>query len=147
MKVKVLLLANIKGLGNAKSIVSVSRGYAFNYLIPKGLAKIVSEESEEGIVSESKNIEESRMNHARKEKEILESKVLTFNAKAGEGEKLFGSITTAEISEKIKSVFGLEIDKKRIELESSIKKLGNYIIKVKLYKNVEAQVKVIVERE
>lgn len=147
MKVKVLLLTNIKGLGNAKSIVSVSRGYAFNYLIPKGLAKIVSEESEEGIVSESKNIEESRINHAKKEKEILESKVLTFNAKAGEGDKLFGSITTAEISDKIKSVFGIEIDKKRIELESSIKKLGNYIIKVKLYKNVEAQVKVIVERE
>lgn len=147
MKVKVLLLTNIKGLGNAKSIVSVSRGYAFNYLIPKGLVKIVSEESEEGIVSESKNIEESRINHAKKEKEILESKVLTFNAKAGEGDKLFGSITTAEISNKIKSVFGIEIDKKRIELESSIKKLGNYIIKVKLYKNVEAQVKVIVERE
>ncbi len=147
MKVKVLLLANIKGLGNAKSIVSVSRGYAFNYLIPKGLAKVVSEESEEGIVSESKNIEESRINHAKKEKEILESKVLTFNAKAGEGDKLFGSITTSEISDKIKSVFGLEIDKKRIELESSIKKLGNYIIKVKLYKNVEAQVRVIVERE
>lgn len=147
MKVRVLLLSNVKGLGNAKSIVSVSRGYAFNYLIPKGLAKIISDDFEETIVSESKNVEDAKVKRAIREKDTLESKTLIFKAKAGEGDKLFGSITTSEISDKIKSVFGLEIDKKKIELESSIKKLGYYAVKVKLYKDIEALLKVIVEKE
>lgn len=147
MKVKVLLLSNVKGLGNAKSIVSVSKGYALNYLVPKGLAKIVDDDTAETIVDESKNIEERKIAQAKKEKEILESKELIFKANAGENDKLFGSITSQDIEDKIKKVFHLEIDRKKIAIETPIKKLGVYKIPVKLYKDIQAELKVIVEKE
>ena len=147
MKIKVLLLQNVKGLGNAKSIVSVSKGYALNYLIPKGLAKVVDEDTAETIVDESKNVEERRIAQAKKEKEILESKELIFKANAGAGDKLFGSITAQDIEDKIKKAFHIDIDKKKIVLDTPIKKLGVYIIPVKLYKEVQAELKVRVEKE
>lgn len=147
MKIKVLLLQNVKGLGNAKSIVSVSKGYALNYLIPKGLAKVVDEDTAETIVDESKNVEERRIAQAKKEKEILESKELIFKANAGTGDKLFGSITAQDIEDKIKKVFHIDIDKKKIVLDTPIKKLGVYTIPVKLYKEVQAELKVRVEKE
>jgi large subunit ribosomal protein L9 len=147
MKIKVLLLQNVKGLGNAKSIVSVSKGYALNYLIPKGLAKVVDEDTAETIVDESKNVEERRIAQAKKEKEILESKELIFKANAGAGDKLFGSITAQDIEDKIKKVFHIDIDKKKIVLDTPIKKLGVYTIPVKLYKEVQAELKVRVEKE
>ncbi len=147
MKVKVQLLQNIKGLGSAKSIVSVSKGYALNYLIPKGYAKLVDEDTAGSIVDESKSVEEKRIQTAQQEKEILESKELIFKVNAGTKDVLFGSITAQDISEKIKKVFGIEIDRKRIDLESPIKKLGQYRIVVKLYKNIQAELKVRVEKE
>jgi large subunit ribosomal protein L9 len=147
MKIKVLLLQNVKGLGNAKSIVSVSKGYALNYLIPKGLAKVVDEDTAETIVDESKNVEERRIAQAKKEKEILESKELIFKANAGAGDKLFGSITAQDIEDKIKKAFHIDIDKKKIVLDTPIKKLGVYTIPVKLYKEVQAELKVRVEKE
>jgi len=147
MKIKVLLLQNVKGLGNAKSIVSVSKGYALNYLIPKGLAKVVDEDTAETIVDESKNVEERRIAQAKKEKEILESKELIFKANAGAGDKLFGSITAQDIEDKIKKAFHIDIDKKKIVLDAPIKKLGVYTIPVKLYKEVQAELKVRVEKE
>jgi len=147
MKIKVFLLQNVKGLGNAKSIVSVSKGYALNYLIPKGLAKVVDEDTAETIVDESKNVEERRIAQAKKEKEILESKELIFKANAGAGDKLFGSITAQDIEDKIKKVLHIDIDKKKIVLDTPIKKLGVYTIPVKLYKEVQAELKVRVEKE
>ena len=147
MKIKVFLLQNVKGLGNAKSIVSVSKGYALNYLIPKGLAKVVDEDTAETIVDESKNVEERRIAQAKKEKEILESKELIFKANVGAGDKLFGSITAQDIEDKIKKVLHIDIDKKKIVLDTPIKKLGVYTIPVKLYKEVQAELKVRVEKE
>ena len=71
MKVKVQLLQNIKGLGSAKSIVSVSKGYALNYLIPKGYAKLVDDDAAATLVDESKSVEEKRIQTAQQEKETL----------------------------------------------------------------------------
>lgn len=147
MKVKVQLLQNIKGLGSAKSIVSVSKGYALNYLIPKGYAKLVDDDAAATLVDESKSVEEKRIQTAQSEKEILESKELIFKANAGAKDVLFGSITAQDIADKIKKVFGIEIDRKRVNLESPIKKLGQYRIIVKLYKDIQAELKVKVEKE
>ncbi|MGB9694490.1 MAG: 50S ribosomal protein L9 [Caldisericaceae bacterium] len=147
MKIKVKLLKNVKGLGNAKSIVSVSRGYALNFLIPNGLAEQVSDEFEETSKLREQDIEERRKNTAEKEKQILESKALVFKAKSGEQDKIFGSITSNELSERIKSVFGLEIDRKKIDLESPIKRLGKYIVNIKLYKTIQADLNVLVVKE
>ncbi len=147
MKVKVILQKNVKGLGNARSVVSVSRGYALNYLVPKGLAKIVSDDSAEKVISKLKNEEEAKEKRALEEKSILESRPIVVKAKAGESNKLFGSITSSEIQEKIKHYFDLQIDKKQIRLEKPIKKLGEYVIPVKLYKGINANVKLIVQKE
>ncbi len=147
MKVKVILQKNVKGLGNAKSVVSVSRGYALNYLVPKGLAKIVSDDSAEKVINKIKNEEEAKKARALEEKKILESKPVVVNAKAGENDKLFGSITSSEIEEKIRRYFDLQIDKKQIRLDKPIKKLGEYVIPVKLYKGINASLKLIVKKE
>jgi large subunit ribosomal protein L9 len=147
MKVKVILLVNVKGLGNAKSIVSVSRGYALNYLIPKGFAKLVDEGSFESTKELEKNIESKREELAKREKDILESKTLIFKTKVGDGERLFGSITPGDVADKIKKVFNVEIDKKKIKLDIPIKKTGTYFVSVKLYREIQAQIEVQVEKE
>jgi len=148
MKAKVLLLVNVKGLGNAKSIVSVSRGYALNYLVPKGYAKLlVDEKSFESAKGLEKNVENKKEESAKREKEILESKVLTFKTKVGDGGKLFGSITSSDIADKIKKVFNIDIDKKKIKLEVPIKKAEVYFVTVKLHKEIQAQIEVHVEKE
>lgn len=147
MKTKVILLKDIKGVGKANSVVSVSRGYAANYLVPQGLAKIVSSQYAETMVGKIKGNEEARKKRAEEEKKILESKQIVFVAKAGESDRLFGSVTSAEISDKIKKVFGLDIDKKKIVLDEHIKKLGNYKVAVKLYKTIQAELDVSIEKE
>ncbi len=147
MKYKVRLLSNVKGLGNAKSIVPVSRGYALNYLIPNGLAVRVSDEFEETSKLRETDVESKRRIQAEKDKNIIESKTLVFRAKSGEGDKIFGSITSADISDKIKSVFVLEVDKKKIDLPNPIKRIGTHIVPIKLYKNIQANLTVEVEKE
>lgn len=146
-KVKVLLLQNVLGLGNAKSIVSVSKGYALNYLVPKGLAKVVNDDTAEEVSGEIENSEANRVEKAKKEKDILESKTLIFKVNAGNNDKLFGSIGREDIGEKIKEVFGIEIDKKKIHLDVPIKKLGQYKVPVKLYRDIQAEVQVDVLRQ
>ena len=147
MKIKVKLLKNVKGLGNAKSIVAVSRGYALNFLIPTGLAEQVSEEFEETSKLRESDVEEKKKSNYEKEKQILESKVLVFKVKSSEQEKIFGSITSTEISERIKTVYGLEIDRKKIDLASSIKRLGKHTIPIKLYKTIQADLNVEVVKD
>jgi len=147
MKIKVKLLKNVKGLGNAKSIVAVSRGYALNFLIPTGLAEQVSEEFEETSKLRESDVEEKKKSNYEKEKQILESKVLVFKVKSSEQEKIFGSITSTEISERIKTVYGLEIDRKKIDLASSIKRLGKHTISIKLYKTIQADLNVEVIKD
>jgi len=146
MKIKVLLLKNVKGLGNARSVVSVSRGYALNYLIPNGLAKEISEKGAKTVVSKIRNEEEARKLRAKSDKELLESKPLKFVVKSGENDKLFGSITSSDIEEKIKKVFNIPVTKKQIRLEKPIKKLGRYSVPVKLYKDINASLTIVVEK-
>jgi large subunit ribosomal protein L9 len=147
MKIKVILLKNIKGLGNARSVVSVSRGYASNYLFPKGLAKEISEKKADSVITKIKDEEESKKARALEEKNILESKKIVIKAKSGESDKLFGSITSSDIEDKIKILFDLKVDKKQIRLEKPIKKLGEYKVPVKLYKEINAELTVIVIKE
>ena len=142
MKVKVLLLKNVKGLGNAGSVVSVSRGYALNYLFPKKLAEEISAKDADKVIVKIKNDEELKKARAMEQKNILESKEIVIKAKSGENDKLFGSITSAEIQDKIKRVFDLTISKKQIKLEKPIKKLGEYKIPVKIYKEINADLKI-----
>ncbi len=144
MKVKVILLKKVKGLGEIKSVVSVSRGYALNYLLPRELAKMVSEKGAEKVISKIRNEEDAKRANALENKKLLESKKIIIKAKSGENEKLFGSVTSSDIEDKIGHLFDAKVDKKRIRLEKPIKKLGEYKIPVKLYKEINADLKVIV---
>ena len=147
MKIKVVLSKDVAGLGKANSIVSVTRGYAVNYLIPHKLAYIVSPKHIKKFADRVKNSEEIKKGRAEEQKEILESKKLIFTAKAGENDKLFGSVTSSDISKKIKELFGINIDRKKILLKTPIKKLGEYRILVKLHKDIHANLNVLVNRE
>lgn len=138
---KVVLNKDIKGIGKKLQIVEVSEGYARNYLLPKNLAVLANNQS----VSEAKTKQSSldfkkqtKKEEAEKIKKALESQKIVFNVKVGEGGKLFGSITSKEISEEIKNRQGFEIEKKKIEIEGGIKTAGIYTAKIKLYEGITA---------
>ncbi|WAM31006.1 50S ribosomal protein L9 [Caldicellulosiruptor naganoensis] len=142
---KVVLLQDVKGLGKKDSIVEVNDGYARNYLIPRKLAVPLTEGLEKHI-KEKKEAEQKK-----KEKELmlakeladkLEKSFVIIKAKAGENGKLFGSITNKEIADEIKKQLGIDIDKKKIELEDPIKQIGSYEVSIRLYQGVLAKLKI-----
>ncbi len=144
---KVILRQNVPSLGNEGDIVGVKPGYARNYLLPQGLAF-------EATASAMKQIEEEhRRTEARAKREYLESRrrasqlegaSLTFHARAGEEGKLFGSITPADIADRLneQKTLDFEIDRRQIVLEEPIKALGVFSIPVRLHHDVQPEIKV-----
>lgn len=144
---KIVLNQDIKGLGKKLSVVEVSEGYARNYLLPKKLAIVADNKS----VNEANNKKEAIQYKKDTDKEkaielkkILELGYIEFKCKVGKNGKLFGSVTEKEICEQIKEKFNIDIDKKKILVDSAIKELGNYSVKIKLYEGVVAKLKIIV---
>ncbi len=145
---KVLLLQDVKALGKMGEIVNVSDGYARNYLIPQKLAieadqKVVKKVEKEKVLQElkkKKEIEEAN----RKISELMKT-VLVIKANSGEGNKLYGSVTSSEVAEKISEYLGESFDRKNIEMEP-IKELGTYEVKVKFGNGLSGKVKVRVEK-
>ncbi len=138
---KVILKEDVKSLGKAGEIVNVSDGYARNYLIPKGIALIADEKNIKAFELQKKRLLESieKERSATKEfAERLKSISLTIKAKAGEEGKLFGSITTMDISEALKRE-GIELDRKKIILQEPIKRTGEYSIPVKLPHDITSE--------
>ncbi len=138
---KVILRQDVKSLGKAGEIVNVSDGYARNYLIPKGLALPADEKNIRAFEAQKKRLLEkiaSQEAETRAFAERLRNLSLTIKAKAGEEGKLFGSITTMDISEALKRE-GIELDRKRIHLEEPIKRLGEYKISVKLPHDITSE--------
>jgi large subunit ribosomal protein L9 len=146
---KVILKEDVKSLGRMGEVVNVSDGYARNYLIPKGLAVDATTKNIKALEHEKKVIElraQKLRNQAKAEAERLSSIVLTIRAKAGEEEKLFGSITTMDIADALKAE-GIEIDRKKIVLDEPIKRLGEYSVSVRLHPEETAQFKIQVVKE
>lgn len=142
---KVVLNDNIKGLGKKLDVVNVSEGYARNYLFPKKLAKAADNKSVSEATTKKEAIkfkQDTDRAEAMKIKETIESITLEFKVKAAEGGKLFGSITSKEISDELKKVTNIAIDKKKISLENQVKTIGQYVAKVKLYEGISANLKV-----
>lgn len=141
---KVILMADVKGQGKKGDLINASDGYAKNFLLPKGLAKIADKtainelEGKKSAAAYHKNQEELR---AKELAENLEGKKVTFKAKSGENGKLFGSITAQDVANEIKMQLHLEVDKKKIQLDS-IKTLGTTDAIVKIYPGISAKVKV-----
>ena len=145
---KVVLLENIKKLGKKDEIVEVSDGYARNVLIAKNQALPATPTNLNNLKLKNKNEEkkeENLKNIAIADKEKIEKGKITLSIKAGSNGKAFGSITSKEISDAIKENMDIDIDKKDILLDESIKNLGNYDVKVRLHKDIFATVKLQVK--
>ena len=145
---KVIILQDTKNVGKKGEIKNVSDGYAKNFLIPKGLAKEATEANIRELKrKQAADAEKRATDKASAEilKERLKTVVVKVKAKAGEGGKVFGSVTSKDISDALKEQFGIEIDKKKINVESPIKMLGEYTVETKLYQEVTGEVKVLVE--
>lgn len=146
---KVVLLQDVKGTGKKGELVNVSDGYGRNYLFPRALAK----EANAQIMNEIKGAEEAKKYHVEKETEearkvakSVGGKTLKLTAKSGQGGKLFGSVTSKEVTEELKRSYHVEIDKKKIVMDD-IKAYGTYECELKFYPGVSAKIYVSVGEE
>ena len=144
----VILKRDVKGTGKAGDVVKVSDGYARNMLLPKGLAEEATKNNVHTLEkAKEKREEEERQARAAAEKQAEEMKNMKVEiiTKAGEGGKLFGSITTKDIADALKEQHGLNIDKRKIVLDQPIKEVGVKRVKVKIYPEITATIAVEVK--
>ncbi|PWH17350.1 MAG: 50S ribosomal protein L9 [Ardenticatenia bacterium] len=147
--VKVLLLEDVENLGHAGSVVSVADGYARNFLIPRKLARSVTEGSLKEIATLRQAAERKRqrqLNDAQELARRLDGLTLTFRARAGEKGKLYGSITTADLAAALQERIGHEIDRRKI-ITQPLRQLGQHEVEIHLMANVVARVNVVIEPE
>ncbi len=141
----VILLKDLKGTGRAGDVVKVSDGYARNMLIPKGIAKEATEGNIRSL-EKAKAVQAEKVAADKDAARQLADKIndLTVNiaTKGGEGGRLFGSITSKDITEALKDQHGIDIDKKKMILESPIKHTGDFNVEIKLFSEVTAILKV-----
>lgn len=147
---KIILLQDVKGLGKKDSIHEVSDGYAVNFLFPRGLAQEANKNNM-NLLNNKKGSEDRKkaqeVSAAEELANLLSKMELLIKTKAGEHGRLFGSITSKDISEKLKVLHNLDIDKRKIDLTEPIKTVGNYLVSIKIYAGVNAKLKVKVEAE
>lgn len=145
---KVILKEDVKKLGLKDEIVEVSDGYARNFLFPKTLAieadSINMKQLKEKNDSKAKKDLLARAK-AEEDKKKIQDRQVTVSVSAGEGGRLFGSVTTAQVVDAIKGQFGISLDKKNVKMADAIKSLGSYPFSVKLYHSVEASMTLRVE--
>lgn len=145
---QVILLQDVKTLGKKGEIVSVNDGYAKNFILPKKL----------GLEATGKNLNDLKLQKANDERvaeeqyeaaqelaKVIESKEVIVKMKAGEGGKVFGSVSTKEIAKEALEQQGLDIDKKKMQLAEPIKSFGTHVVPVRLHQKVTAELKVKVQ--
>lgn len=144
---EVILLQDVKTLGKKGEIVKINDGYARNFVLPKKL----------GVEANAKNLNDLKLEKARQAKQEaeelaaakelaakIEEQAVKLTIKTGDGGRVFGAVSSKEISAAAKEQLGLDIDKKKMKLEESIKTLGTYEVPVKLHREVTAKLKVVV---
>lgn len=147
---KVVLRQDVPKLGEAGTVQNVSGGYARNYLIPQGLA-VYASEGELKMAAHNQAVKERKI--ARQEEQLrslaekIEGQKLTFEARAGEGGRLFGSITAAEVAEQLSSKVGEQIDRRRVQLEDPIRTVGEHNVTVHLVGRLRPSITVTVNAE
>ncbi|MCD5414110.1 MAG: 50S ribosomal protein L9 [Clostridiales bacterium] len=147
---KVILIEDVKGLGKKGDLVNASDGYARNFLFPrkkakeatKGNLKILEERSEI-----ERNKKDREIKAAKELAEKIDSITVKIKAKAGEGGRLFGSVTSKEVVEKLLEQHNIKVDKRKLNMTDHIKELGNKTIDVKLYHGVVGKIKIHVSEE
>jgi len=147
---KVLLMKDVAGVGKAGEIKKVADGYARNYLIPQGLAVLarpgVARQAEERRQAEARKASQQAADAQALAQQIAQL-TLTFKVKAGEQDKLYGSITSGNIVEELEKQLGQELDRRKVLLDQPIKQLGGHQVAVKLASDITTEVTVVVERE
>ena len=142
---KVILLEDVKALGKKGDIVNVNDGYARNAILPKKLGVEATPKNLNDLKLQNKHADKVAQENLEKAQElakIVEQTKIELKLKSGEGGRTFGSISTKEISIAAKEQAGLELDKKKMHLEESIKALGTYEVPVKLHQKVTAKLTV-----
>jgi len=146
---EVILREHVDNLGRRGDVVKVADGYARNYLLPRKLALTVTEANRKQIDRERKVVE-SREAEERQTAEAVSSRLsqieLVIARRVGETEALYGSVTTADIAEAL-TAKGLDIERRKIQLDEPIKQLGDYTVPVRLHRDVASTVKVSVVKE
>lgn len=147
---QIMLVQDVTRLGRIGDIVEVKNGYARNYLIPQGLAMPATK----GAIKQADQLRQTAQKQRNREIATAQELVnrlgaldLRFQAKVGERGRLYGSITTGDIAERIQQELGVEIDRRRIELTEAIKSLGNYAVPIDVHIDVPATVRVEVVGE
>ncbi len=144
---QVILKRDVEKIGRRGDIVDVSRGYVRNFLVPRGLAEMATPTRLEEVHREMAEAEERDRRMAERAGEVAETlnkSVITIEARTGEDERLFGSVTAANIADAIDRARGVRVDRRRIKLEEPIRSLGTHQVPVQVYGDIEASVKVIV---
>ena len=147
---KVVLLEDIKSNGKKGELINVSDGYARNYLFPRKLAK----EANTQALNELKDAENAKAFKIKNETEAakktaaqIEGKSVQFFAKAGQGGRLFGSVTAKEIAEELKKQYHVDVDKHKIVIDSDIKSFGTFECEVKLHSGISTKVYAVVSEK
>ncbi|MGQ9706937.1 MAG: 50S ribosomal protein L9 [bacterium] len=146
---KVILISDVHKLGSRGDVVNVADGYARNYLIPRNLAKVATPRTIKVFEKEAHLEEKREEKRIQKAKEImngLSKVILNLKMKAGDDGRLFGSITTKDISEELEKL-GYKIDKRTVHLLEPIKTLGSFNIEIELARGVKVNIPVVVEKE
>ncbi len=145
---KIILLEDVKGKGKKDDIINVSDGYGKNYLLKNKLGVLYTEGSKKVLDKEIKNRqdkEDALVNDLTKIKEKLENKNIKFKVKVGKEDRVFGNISTKQISEEIKKL-GFNIDKKCIKPDSNIDSLGTHKVLIELHKRVKFYINVVLDK-
>jgi large subunit ribosomal protein L9 len=146
---KVLLLEDVDNLGLAGQVVTVADGYGRNYLIPRGLAKVASKGALKQADQVRKAGERKRARQLADAQDLarhIERLTLTFQARAGEKGKLYGSITTADMAQGLERELGQEFDRRKI-ISDPLRQIGEHSVQIRLMTDVSASLKVVIEPE
>ncbi len=144
---QVILKQDVEKIGQRGDIVDVSRGYVRNFLVPRGLAEVATAAKMEEARREIQEAEERDRRMAERAGEVaatLNKSVITIEARTGEDERIFGSITPANIAQAIERARGIRLDRRRVKLDEPIRTLGTHQVPVQVHGEIEASVKVIV---
>jgi large subunit ribosomal protein L9 len=147
---RVVLLEDIPGKGRAGEIREVSKGYAKNFLLPRGLALVatptVVKQAESRLAREKleESIDRERLVELAQQ---IEGREIRLKGRAGAGERLFGSITAADVAEEISRAIGSVIDKKKIDMEKPFRQAGSYEVAIKLASDIKPKIMLVIEEE
>ena len=147
---KVILKADIKGVGKRNQVINASDGYARNFLLPKGLAVVANKENMSELelkLNSAKFQKEQEKENAGEIAKKLSQICLKITVKAGENGKIFGGVSSKEIAQSLEKQYNIKVDKKKIDVKETIKTLGVHIVEIKLFEGIISKLKVNVVAE